>query len=104
MKKKFKVRVKHFAQDKYEIQFASYYIVPIFHSFQFWFQQSLTSGTECWSTILMNFKDAEYFAKNFKSFEDVKKFYEKDKAKEKEFYKSKKAYYEKNVPYNTKYL
>ncbi len=102
--KKFKVRVRHFAEDKYEVQFAHYYFIPVYHSLCFWFEQTLTGGTECWSTRLMDFQTAENLAKSLKSIEDVRKWYEKDEAKEKDFYRRKKEYYAKNVPYGTKYF
>lgn len=103
-KKKFKVRVRHFYQDKYEVQFAHYHIIPIYHSLCFWFEQSLTSNTECWTIKLFDYQSAEKFAKSLKSIDDVRKWYEKDEEKEKSFYIRKKEYYEKNVPYRTKYF
>lgn len=103
-KKKFKVRVRYFGKDKYTVEFAHYYFIPFYHPLCFWFQQSLTGGTECWSTRLMDFKSAEELAKSLKSIEDVKKWYEKDEEKEKAFYKDKEEYYKKNVPYDTKYF
>lgn len=103
-KKRFKVRVKHYVEDKYIIQYAHFYLIPIYHSLCFWFEQTLTSNTECWSTDLMDYREAEELAKSLKSVEDVKKWYEKDEAREKDFYIRKKEYYEKNVPYDTKYF
>ena len=102
--KKFKVRVRLFGKDKYQVQFAHYYFIPIFHSLGFWFEQTLTANTQCWSTRLFDYKSAEELAKTLKSIEDVRKWYEKDKAEEKDFYKRRKEYYEKNVPYDTKYF
>ena len=110
--KKFKVRVRHFAKDKYEVhlahyyvvQFAHYYFIPIYHSLCFWFEETLTGGTECWSTRLMDYQTAEDLAKRLKSIEDVREWYKKDEAKEKDFYRRKKEYYAKNVPYDTKYF
>jgi len=91
-------------KDKYEVQYAHYYFIPVYHSLCFWFEQMLTGGTECWSTRLMDFQTAENLAKSLKSIEDVRKWYERDEAKEKDFYKRKKEYYAKNVPYDTKYF
>ena len=102
--KKFKVRVRYFAKDKYEVQFAHYFFIPIYHSLCFWFEQTLTGGTQCWSTRLMDYQSAEDLAKSLKSIDDVRKWYEKEEAKEKDFYKRQKEYYAKNVPYDTKYF
>jgi hypothetical protein len=104
MNKKFKVRVRYFSSGKYTVQYAHYYFIPNYHSLLFWFEQSLTSGTECWSTRLMDVKSAENLAKTLKSIEDIEKWYEKDELKAKDFRKRKKEYYEKNVPYNTKHF
>ena len=104
IKKKFKVRVRHFLKDKYEVQYAYYYFMPHYNSLCFWFEQTLTSGTECWSTMLIDYQAAEDLAKSIKSIEDIRKWYEKYEADEKDFYRRKKEYYAKNIPYNTKYL
>lgn len=102
--KKFKVRVKHFAEDKYVVQYAHYYFIPIYHSLKFWFEQAPTSDTECWSTKLMDYQTAENLASSLKSISDVKKWYEEDEANEKDFYIRKKLYYKKKVPYKIKYF
>lgn len=104
LNKKFKVRVKHYSKHYYTVQFAYYYFIPIYNSLQFWFEQTLTGGTECWSTKLLDFKSAEELAEKLKLIDDVKKWHEKDEAKAKDFYKRKKEYYAKNVPYDKKYF
>lgn len=101
-KKKFKIRVNYFAEDQYTVQYAHYYFIPVYHSLCFWFEQSLTGGTECWSTHLLDYKSAEELAKSLKSIEDVRKWYEKDEERERDFYRRKDEYYKKNVPYHTK--
>ena len=102
--KKFKVGVKHFSKDKCEVQFTHYYFIPVYHSLCFWFEQSLTGGTECWLKRLMDYQTAENLAKSLKSIEDVRELYKKDEAKEQDFYRRKKEYYAKNVPYDKKYF
>lgn len=102
MKRKFRVRVKHFSADKYKIQYAYFFIIPIYKSLYFWFGHSFTSGTECWSTNLFSHKDAEKFAANLKSIEDIEKYYKLENEKRKDFYDNKEAYFKKNVPYRKK--
>ena len=102
--KKFKVRVKYYADGYYMVQFAHYYFIPIYHSLCFWFELTLTSNTEGWSLRLMDFKSAENLAKSLKSIECVRKWYEKDESNKADFYRRKKEYYAKNVPYDTKYF
>ena len=103
-KKKFKVRIKHFAEDKYVVQYAYYYFIPFFKSLNCWFGMSLTTDTECWTLHLNGYKNAELLASDLKSIESVKNWYQKEEEKEKDFYQRKKEYYSKNIPYNTKYF
>lgn len=103
-RKKFRVRVKYFAEDLYVVQFTNHRFIPQYQSLCFWFEQSLTNNTETWSELLMDNISAENLAKTIKSIDDVKRFYEKDEAKEKDFYKRKKEHYNKNVPYRIKYF
>jgi hypothetical protein len=104
MEKKFKVRVRHFLRDKYEVQFAYYYFIPKYRSLLFWFEQLVDSGTECWSTALFDYKTAEKVAQSLKSMKDVNRWFEKEDVKRQKFYRRKKEYFDKNVPYNIKYF
>jgi hypothetical protein len=102
--KKFKTRVVHFGQDKYSVEFSYYLIIPLWHALDFWFSQTLTGGTECWSTQLFSFSKAEEFAASLKSKEDLDNYYKEEKKKETLFYKEKKEYLDKNVPYQKKVI
>ena len=96
--KKFRKRVCFFGQDYYIVQFAWYRIIPIWHTLNFWFEQSLIGGTECWSTKLYKYNDAINTAKSLHSIEDINNYYVPYKNMEKMFYNAKKEYYAKNVP------
>jgi hypothetical protein len=100
--KKFKTRVVHFCRDLYTVEYASYRLIPIWHTLKFWFEQSLTGGTERWSTELLKVEDAENLAKSLRSIEDVIEWYKPHVLREKLFYVEKKEYYEKAVPYSSK--
>lgn len=97
MIKKFKVRVRHFSQDKYVVEYAYYYIIPIYRPLCFWFEQSVMAGTECWSENLMDFKAAKELSEKLNSIEDIVAWHEKEKKKEKDFYRRKKEYILKNM-------
>lgn len=103
-KKKFKVRIKHYAEDRYKIQYSSYRFIPIYNSLLWWFEGSLKSNIECWTLRLPKLEEAEKLAQSLKSIQDVESWYEKEKAKEKDFYKRKEEYYKTNIPYTTKYF
>ena len=102
--KKFKVRVKYYFQNYYVVQYAYYYVLPIYKNINFWFQQSLTSSTACWSVNLFDCESAEKLAKTFNSIEDVNKYYESDMAKMKKFYIDREKDKEINQPYKVKYF
>lgn len=101
-KKKFKVKVSYWGHGKYTVSYAYYRFIPIWYTLKFWFEQTLTGGTECWSTSLMSVKEAEKLAQKIKNIDDVYKFYEKDELKESDFYKRKSEYYKNAVPYRSK--
>ena len=104
LKKKFRVRVKHYAEQYYQIQYAHYYLIPIYRSFKYWFALSLISDLESWATFLLKYEPAEKFAKGLKSIEDVKNWYKMENTKMNNFYKNKEKYISKNIPYNTRYF
>lgn len=104
LNKKFKIRVRYVYTDCYVVEYANYFFIPIYYPLCFWFEQSLTGTTHCWSRKLMNYKTAEELAISLKSIEDIRIWYKKDEEKEKLFYKRQKQYYIENVPYNTKYF
>lgn len=100
--KKFKVKVKYFGKGKYQVKYASYRLIPIYHVLCFWFEQSLTSDTECWSTKLLGIEKAEELAKSLKTIEDIRAWYKPHEHKERSFYRRQAEYYKKNVPYRSK--
>ncbi len=100
--KKFRVKVCHYTQDKHTVDYCHYRFIPNWRSLHFWFEQTLTGGTECWSLNLWDVDHAEKVAMSLKSIEDVKKYYENDEKRESDFYRRKKEYYNKSVPYSTK--
>ncbi|MAQ77201.1 hypothetical protein CL684_01610 [Candidatus Campbellbacteria bacterium] len=102
MKRKFKTRVKHFSGDKYLVQYAYYRFIPIWYSLHFWFEQTLTGNTECWTEDFFNIDEAEKLAKSLKSIEDVKNWYKPDEEKRERFYQRKREYLKKAVPYRSK--
>ena len=102
--KKFKVRVDHYSQGMYVVEYTHYYLIPIYHTLMGWYEGGLLSGIECKSMKLMDIEKAENAAKNLKSINDVRKWNAKIKEQEDDFYKRKKEYYAKHVPYKTKHF
>ncbi len=100
--KKFKTRVRHFAENKYEVQWCDYRFIPKWHSLYFWFDQGHPGGTECWSGNLWNYRTAEKIASEIKSKSDLRKHYEPMEKKEAKWRLAEKRFWEKNVPYKTK--
>lgn len=103
-KKKFKVRIKLFSSYKYVVQYTYYRILPTYTSLSFWFSQTLTGGTECWSTNMWPYEQAEEVAESLTCMEDVQAYYKPYDEKRTAFMKAKKEYYEKHVPYASKQI
>lgn len=93
--KKFKVKITRFSKNKYKVKYAHYWLMPKYHSLNFWFEQTLTDDTECWSSKLFNIEDAEQIAKTLKSYSDVKDWY-KPYEKQRELFYCRQAKYNKN--------
>ena len=102
IKKKFKVRVKHFYECNYVVQYADYRFVTVWYSICFWFSKNLTSGEERWLRQLFSAEDAEKLAKSFKSIEDIKFFNKPEENKMVEFIRRKREYQKNNKPYEIK--
>lgn len=100
--KKFKVKATYFGSGYYQVKYTYYRFIPIYHSLCFWFEQTLTGGTECWSTKLFGIEEAERIAKSLKSIEDVREWYKPYEEEERIFYKRQAEYYKKNVLYSGK--
>ena len=103
-KKKFKVRIRLFSEDKYVVQYAYYRIIPLYKSLCFWFSQTLTGGTECWSTNMWPYEVAEEVALSLKCMGDVDAYYKPYDKEKADFKKEQKEYYERHVPYQCKQI
>ena len=100
--KKFKVRISHFAEGKYTVQYAHYNFFPNWKSLNFWFDQGHPGRTQCWSINLWDVCSAEKVASNLKTIDDIKKYYEPFEREAAAWCLEEKKYWEKNVPYQTK--
>lgn len=98
LKRHFRKRVVLYSEDRYIVQYAYYNYWPIWRSLNFWFEQTLTGGTECWSLNMWNYDDAVRVAKSLKSIQDVLDYYVPHKQEEADFYKRKSEYLSRNVP------
>lgn len=92
MQKRFRKRVVLFSKDEYAVQYAYYYIFPIWHTLEYWFEADLLCGLERWFVNLWTYDKAVKVAKSLKTIEDVESYYAPFKEKETDFYKRKKEY------------
>jgi len=100
--KKFKVRVRHFAEARYIIEWSNSRFTPRWRSLCFWFDQGHPGGTQCWSTAMWACEKAEELAKGLDSVEDIQKYYDPLEAEEAEWRAKEKEYWVKNAPYSVK--
>ena len=99
IKKKFRVRLKYFTDCKYYVEYANYYIFPIWKPIIRW-----TNSILGFSERLFDFKGAEEYAAKIKSMDDVERIHDAEEEiyqKEKE---SRERYYKGNAPYKVKYF
>ena len=99
MKKKFKVRVKHFSKGSYFVEYAYYYFIPFYWPLSEWYESINEMGS-----LLLDFQSAESVAKNIKSIEDVRKWEQEQKSKEEQYIRHRDEQLAKNTPYDTKYF
>ncbi len=104
LKKKFKVRISHFKHEYYTIDYTEHYLFPSWKSLYFWFDQTLTSGTECWSLNLFTVKEAEDLVSKINNMNDIDQYYKIETEKMNKFKAKQREYYEKNVPYKNKLM
>ena len=103
--KKFRVRISYFGRDNYTVDYAHYRFIPWYSSICFWFDAcGVNSDLECWSTKLFKINEAEEFADNLKSIEDVYAYYRKEDIEQTEFYKKKNEFQKNNIPYKSKQI
>lgn len=102
--KKFRVRISLYSRDYYTVEYAHYRFIPFYTPLCFWFEQTLTGGTECWSTRLFKVKEAEEVANNIRSIEDVSEYHKPEHIKRNDFYARKNEYYKNQVPYKSKQI
>ena len=99
---KFKVRVSHFEEQYYTVDYCNYRIFPIWRSLMSWFEQGHPGGTETWYKDLFDFKTAERIAGSLFSIKDVELFHEKDIENAKNWKIVESEFRKRNVPYKTK--
>lgn len=99
IKKKFRVRVVHFSGARYSVEYANYYLFPIWKPIL-----KYTGSVLGFSERLFDYVGAEKYAAKIKSMEDVKRIHDaEDKVYQSEK-ENRERYYEKNAPYKVKYF
>ena len=99
---KIRVRVKHLAEGKYEVQYKRMGMFQRWHELCFWFEQGPSGGTQCWSANLWGYEEAEEVARKLKlpnGLDDYYRPYEEEKAA---WDKSHEEYKGSKIPYQTK--
>lgn len=100
--KKFRVRVTHYLGEYYKIQFAYFRFIPFWRCLYKWGDMGVPDGFAGYQVLAFRVREAEAFAANFKSIEDVKAWDKEQSEKEIKFRLAEKQYYEQALPYSTK--
>ena len=101
MKKKFKTRVSFFAQDKYTVDYCSYWLIPFWwKSLMYWVEMGYTSDLECMNEDLYDVKEAERMAKIL-TLKKVNMLIAIQTNNMASFYRRKNEFLKENVPYRS---
>lgn len=103
IKKKFRLRIKHFSSKYYVIQYTNYYLIPNWKNLKYWYGSGHPGGVlEGWVNKLLTFSKAEQYMERFNSIQDIKDHYGVEKVKEKRWRREEEEYWKKNIPYRIK--
>lgn len=97
--KKFRVRVRHYADCKYVVEYAHYRFIPIWHTLNFWFDMGHPGGVECWSTDMWDVEEAERIATRLKSIDDVYEYYKPLIEQKEKWMEDERNYWKAQKPY-----
>lgn len=101
-KRKFKVRVIHYSQEYYCVQYTYYIIFTNWKCLTFWFDCGLTNNLERFSINLMSYQKAEELAKTLNSPQDVINYYKPFLKEQEDCQKRKLKFIAENIPYKIK--
>lgn len=102
MNKKFKVRIVHFSNEYYTIEYSYSSFLNNWKPLLCWFDNGSGGSIHNMSEKLFTFKKAEETANLLKTIEDVNNYHLPEIAKEKAFRKARKKWKKENIPYKTK--
>lgn len=104
LKKKFSVRIKHYSEKYYTIQYCEYRLFKVYNNLDYYICYSYLSDLEHWGAKLFTYEDAEKLAKTFNCLQDIVKWQNPYKEKEIEFLKKKEEFIKNNIPYAFKLI
>lgn len=99
---KFRIKIRHFSEDKYTVQYAYYRFIPIWSCIPYWFESGYVGNLEGIFEKLYNITEAEKVASMINSMEDVNEIIGKVFLERDDFYKRKRAFLKDHIPYHTK--
>lgn len=102
--RKFAVRVVHFKDEYYSVEYAYYRARPTWYTISKFISHGFFSGLEGWNPCLYKVEEAEVFAQKFKCIEDVQAFEMKEKDQEYCFYKNKQIHFQRAQPYQSRQI
>ena len=102
---KFKVRIKHYRDEYYLVQYANYKFFKTWKSIIYWFHAGHPNrGLNEWDIRLFLIHDAEMFANSLKSMDDVEQWLKTQSQIKKDWEAEEVEYLKHNIPYDTKVI
>lgn len=103
MKKKFRVRVKHFLREHYIVQYTHHLVIPNWKVLNRWHGlYHPDRDLACWVENLLNYNNAEKLARSIESIDDVKSYYKTYELECKQYWIDEKNWWKINTPYTEK--
>lgn len=99
LKKKFRLKIVHYAEDKYVLKY-SYWYIPIYHTLYEFLDSS--KNLYGYNPVLGDAEELSNFAQQFKSIEDIRKFQNAEETSRRLAVRKYNREWEEAVPYNSK--
>lgn len=102
--KKFGVRVIHFRNEYYCVEYTYHYLIPCYKPLMVWYNYGYYDDLEGWTNKLFKYDQAIEFAKTLKTIDDILSLQKIETEKRDLFYEEKKQFHLKNPIKETKYF
>jgi hypothetical protein len=102
--KKFRVRVRHWHEDRYIVEWANYYIIPFYRPLLRFFSWDVPNKTHEYLHETGTYEETIRLASSIKSINDIYSWYREQKEVEDAYYKHRSRYMKATRPFKVKQI